>query len=264
MSEKPEQPHHTGATAEVGTEPSRAPLRAMDVLRFLRQHPAFFSQYPDLLAQLQVVDNQGSVTNLVNYQVKVLQEKNRQLTEQLNAMVSAARSSESLLDKVFELALVFSSLPTGQSSFNAFVDYVRTAFPSDFLSLAVPPALLPADTRMGHVVIVSDAEEFQQLFADVLAQAQPLCGRLKADKLAYLFGEQANDVASVALIPMGEKGSGGLLAFGSRDQHRFVPGMSTDILQRLARLLHHKLQRDAATAESTASPTASQSPMADA
>jgi len=256
MSEKTEQ------TASTDAPP--ASLRAMDVLRFLRQHPAFFSQYPDLLAQLQVVDEQGSVTNLLNYQVKVLQEKNRQLSEQLKAMVHAARSSESLLDKVFELALVFSSLPRGQSSLNAFMDFVSKAFPSDFLSLAVPPALLPADTRMQHVVMISEADEFQRLFADALDQPQPLCGRLKADKREYLFGEQAEDVASVALIPLGEKGSGGLLAFGSRDQQRFVPGMSTDILQRLAQLLHHKLQRDAGCREKTAGASGPPSPLADA
>jgi uncharacterized protein YigA (DUF484 family) len=221
-----------------------APLRAMDVLRFLRQHPGFFSQYPDLLAQLQVVDDSGAVTNLVNYQVKVLQEKNQQLGEQLQALMAAARSSEKLLDKVFELALKFSTLGPDQSSLNAFMDYVREAFPSDFLALAVVPERVPPDTRMQHVKLVSDGDEFATLFRDVIEQSEPLCGRIKADKREYLFGKDASEVASVALMPLGESARSGLLAFGSRDERRFEPGMSTDILQKLAQLLHHKLQHD--------------------
>ncbi len=220
------------------------PVRAMDVLRFLRQHPGFFSQYPEILEELQVVDSEGGVTSLLNYQVKVLQEKNWQLTGQISELISAARNNEQLLDKVFELALIFSTLPAGQSSLNAFVDYVKKAFPSDFLALAVPAGLLPADTRMQHIVMISDAAEYQTLFQEMLHPPQPLCGRLKADKLDYLFGKQATEVTSVALIPLGNTAMDGLLAFGSREQQRFVPGMSTAILERLGRLLHHKLQRD--------------------
>lgn len=219
---------------------SDKPLRAMDVLQFLRQYPAFFSQHPDLLTQLQVVDEQGAVANLLNYQVKVLQEKNNQLKAQLADMVAAVRNNQGLLDKVFDLALVFSTLDPNQPTLNAFVDYVKQAFPSDFLALAIDRRLVTPNTRMTHVTTISDTDHFRCLFEDALDQ--PLCGRLKVDKLEFLFAKKAPEVASVALIPLGDKAQGGLLAFGSTDQHRFVPGMSTDILQRLAQLLYHKLQ----------------------
>jgi hypothetical protein len=41
----------------------------------------------------------------------------------------------------------------------------------------------------------------------------------------------------VALVPLGEKGSLGLLALGSADRDRFHPGMSTEFLARLADLI---------------------------
>jgi uncharacterized protein YigA (DUF484 family) len=46
----------------------------------------------------------------------------------------------------------------------------------------------------------------------------------------------------VALVPLGEKGSLGLLALGSPDRDRFHPGMSTEFLARLAELVSDALR----------------------
>ncbi len=44
-------------------------------------------------------------------------------------------------------------------------------------------------------------------------------------------------MGSVALVPLGEKGSIGLLALGSADRDRFHPGMSTEFLARMGDLV---------------------------
>jgi uncharacterized protein YigA (DUF484 family) len=56
-----------------------------------------------------------------------------------------------------------------------------------------------------------------------------------------LFGSEANEIGSVALVPLGEKGALGLLALGSSDRDRFHPGMSTEFLARLAELVSDAL-----------------------
>ena len=53
-------------------------------------------------------------------------------------------------------------------------------------------------------------------------------------------------MGSVALVPLGEKGSIGLLALGSADRDRFHPGMSTEFLSRLSDLMADTLKRAAA------------------
>ncbi len=45
----------------------------------------------------------------------------------------------------------------------------------------------------------------------------------------------------MALVPLGEKGSIGLLALGSTDRDRFHPGMSTEFLARMADLIADSL-----------------------
>ena len=54
---------------------------------------------------------------------------------------------------------------------------------------------------------------------------------------AFLFGADAADIGSVALMPLGDKGTVGLLALGSPDRDRFHPGMSTEFLARVADLI---------------------------
>lgn len=53
----------------------------------------------------------------------------------------------------------------------------------------------------------------------------------------FLFGTEAADIGSVALVPLGRNGALGLLALGSSDRDRFHPGMSTEFLARMADLI---------------------------
>ena len=46
-----------------------------------------------------------------------------------------------------------------------------------------------------------------------------------------------------ALTPLGPKGSLGILAIGSSDSQRFLPGMSTEFLSRIGELVTYALMR---------------------
>ena len=74
-------------------------------------------------------------------------------------------------------------------------------------------------------------------FESSFASAKPRCGQVRDSQREFLFGSDANDIGSVALVPLGEKGSLGLLALGSTERDRFHPGMSTEFLARMADLI---------------------------
>ena len=63
------------------------------------------------------------------------------------------------------------------------------------------------------------------------------CGQLRDSQREFLFGADAPEVGSVALVPLGSKGSLGLLACGSHDLQRFNPTMSTDFLAHIGELI---------------------------
>ena len=70
-------------------------------------------------------------------------------------------------------------------------------------------------------------------FFDCLANGEPICGRLNAEKIQVLFGGESEYTQSIALIPVGGVG---LIAIGSADSHRFYPGMGTLFLRWIGEL----------------------------
>jgi uncharacterized protein len=74
-------------------------------------------------------------------------------------------------------------------------------------------------------------------FETLFASGKPRCGQARDSQREFLFGVDANDIGSIALVPLGEKGSVGLLAIGSTDRDRFHPGMSTEFLARMGELI---------------------------
>jgi uncharacterized protein YigA (DUF484 family) len=59
----------------------------------------------------------------------------------------------------------------------------------------------------------------------------------------FLFHDDAEEVGSVAMIPLGDKAHIGFLAIGSADADRFHPGMSIDFLARVGDLIAGALKR---------------------
>jgi uncharacterized protein YigA (DUF484 family) len=80
-------------------------------------------------------------------------------------------------------------------------------------------------------------------FESLFASGKPRCGQVRDTQREFLFGTDANEIGSVALVPLGEKGALGLLALASADRDRFHPGMSTEFLARMADLITDALKR---------------------
>ena len=55
----------------------------LNINKYLRKHPEFFLQYPDLLSELEIVTAEGKLTDLSTHQRKSLQNENRQLKTQI-------------------------------------------------------------------------------------------------------------------------------------------------------------------------------------
>ena len=75
------------------------------------------------------------------------------------------------------------------------------------------------------------------------ATASPRCGQVRDSQKAFLFQDAAEEIGSVALVPLGNKSELGFLAIGSVDSDRFHPGMSIDFLTRLGDLVAGSLKR---------------------
>ena len=82
-----------------------------------------------------------------------------------------------------------------------------------------------------------------QAFGTFLDGSAPRCGQARDTQRDFLFHDDADEIGSVALVPLGHKAEIGFLAIGSVDSNRFHPGMSIDFLTRVGEVISGALNR---------------------
>lgn len=211
-----------------------------EVAAWLRRHPTFLRQFPDLALTLVVPREDGPTASLASYQLEVLRDKNRELQRRLAELAANAQVNERLAVRTHQLTLALMRQANVADTVRAMVASLEEDFDGDIVRL-----VLFADPGLQAPWLQVIAEDDARLapFRDCLREDEPLCGRLHVDKNALLYGEDALDVQSTALVPL--PGTG-LLAVGSRDPNRFYPGMGTLFLRMMGESLQVGLQRFAA------------------
>jgi uncharacterized protein YigA (DUF484 family) len=221
------------------SQQTQTPVLALDektIADYLRDNPDFFQNYASLLATLQIPHAVDPAISLVEYQVKVLRDQNSQLKRKLMDLVQVARDNNRLNERMHQLTLGL----IRTNSLEALLDTLRENLLGEFNADTVVmrlAGLTETQTReCGVDFYAPDTHELQH-FKAFLKTSRPQCGRFKQEQLQYLFGDQAQAIESVALIPLGHHGKQGLLAIGSREASRFHPGMGTLFLTHLGELM---------------------------
>jgi hypothetical protein len=86
------------------TKPSTSSGRH-EVAAWLRRHPGFLKQFPDLALTLVVPRDDGPTASLASYQLEVLREKNRELSRRLADLSANAQVNERLAVRTHQLTL---------------------------------------------------------------------------------------------------------------------------------------------------------------
>jgi len=215
------------------------------VAAYLQHNPDFFERHQALLTRLRIPHARGGSTiSLVERQIEVLREKHAALEDKLAELVSVARANDAIADKLHRFTR---KLLRARSRAEA-VALIEASLREDFDALHSVLVLVGeypdlAPQRFVRTVAQDDAglKSFETLFAS----GKPRCGQARDTQREFLFGQDANDIGSVALVPIGEAAAAagplGVLALGSTNRDRFHPGMSTEFLARLADLIADSL-----------------------
>lgn len=217
------------------------------VASYLAATPEFFDRHAQLLAKIRLPDARSgaSTVSLVERQVEVLRERNRQLERKVKDFVDVARENDALGTRVLAMAR---RLITARDR-SAVITAIEAALREDFGAGQSVLVLTAARAPQGIVesrflrIIPADAPDLRS-FETLFSAGKPRCGQLRDSQREFLFGADAPEVGSVALVPLGSKGSLGLLACGSNDSHRFNPTMSTDFLAHIGELIAAALADD--------------------
>lgn len=228
-TQRPLGNHPTGANAQ--TE-----LSAEQIERYLRQHPDFFNAREALLAALQIPHATGPAVSLIERQVTILREQNQQYKRKLMELVQVGRDNDTLHRNLHQLTLALMRAQSLADVVERVHRHLREDFKADVVVLRL--AQLPASFRISTQTLSLDpSDPALSAFAPFFRAVRPLCGELKPEQLSFLFAEQAEAIASTALIPLGAEAELGMLAIGSHDEQRFHPAMDTLFLRCLGELI---------------------------
>lgn len=222
------------------------PTEEQAVVQFLHRNADFFEQHPQLLARMRLQHpRNGSTVSLIERQVDVLREKIQTQDDKLAEFVRVARGNNVLAEKIHRFTRrLLRTAGTGPA-----IAEIEASLREDFDTLHAV-LLLPESTvatdqdpnwRFLRRVKSDDAN--YRSFDTLFAACKPRCGQIRDSQREYLFGTEAPNIGSVALIPLGGQPPAGLLALGSVDRDRFHPGMSTEFLSRMGELITDALTR---------------------
>ena len=214
-----------------------------EVAVYLRRHPGYFAEHPELLAELAIPHFSGRATSLVERQVALLRERNHSLERQLAELKEVARENFRLSDGVHLLGLQLMRAQSLAAALSALRESLREGFGAEEPVLRIGVREPDALPLAQDPCLVGLADPGLALFADLLQSGQPRCGRIPASQSRYLFGGDSAQVASAALVPLLGEGWRGILAIGGREPERFQPSLDTLFLSRIGALASAALSR---------------------
>ncbi|QDI05648.1 MULTISPECIES: DUF484 family protein [Xanthomonas translucens group] len=214
-------------------------IGAHEIAAWLRRHPAFLKQFPDLALTLVVPRDDGPTASLASYQLEVLRDKNRELSRRLSELAGNAQVNERLAVRTHQLTLALMRQTSAADSVRAMAASLQEDFQGDLVSIVLLRPL-PGLEQAPWLQILAQDDPRLAPFRDCLQDGEPICGRLQPEKQALLYAERIEQVQSTALLPLPGVG---LLAVGSRDPNRFYPGMGTLFLRMMGESLTVALQR---------------------
>lgn len=212
---------------------SAAGLNEDAVADFLRDHPDFFIRHLPLLDILRLPHPTHGAISLIERQLGLLRERNKHLEHKFAELIEVARDNEHLSANLHHLALGLMRA----DSLDSVLATARELLCSEFRADHVVVRLIDRDASMQAPYAVPHDDAGLAEFKSMFDSHRPLCGRLRPEQLSWIFGEDADAVASAVVIPLLDTEPLGVLALGSRESDRFHPSMGTLFLGYLGELL---------------------------
>ena len=214
--------------------------------RYLSLNPDFFERHQALLARMRLPHMRtGSTVSLVERQVEVLREQKADSDRRLAEFIAVARANDTLAERIHRFTRRMLRAPHPAAAIQTLEASLREDFDAfhSTLVLTAPIASLDRVEAEPFLRKLSPDDANIRTFEALLATGKPRCGQVRDTQRDFLFGPEAASIGSVALVPLGENGTLGLLALGSAERERFHPGMSTEFLKRMGELITDALSR---------------------
>ncbi len=203
-------------------------MKPDDVAAYLKDHPEFFENYAEIVADVFIPHPHGGrAISIGERQILTLRERCKQLEAKLSELIRFGEENDVIGEKVHRLTLAL----IGARDLPALSHAVDFNLREDF---AVPHVAL----RLWHEAAAPTAVPSAATRAFAEGLLHPHCGPLAMADTAGFFGEAAPLLKSYAYVALrGGDATFGLLALASEDQQRFYPEMGTLYLTRIGEVV---------------------------
>ncbi len=210
-----------------------------DIEEYLQQHPDFFDRHSNLLMDLKVAHEPGGAAiSLVERQVTLLRQRSNELEGQLKDLIAVAKLNDALVERIHRLSVQLLAAPGCAERVEMLETCLREEFRAERAAVVLF-APLPDETvgGEGFLKIVERSDAGLKPFASFLKSARPRCGLIRDRQKKFVFEDNAGEISSAALVPLGARAEIGFMVIGSRDPDYFNPGKGMDFLARLGELV---------------------------
>ena len=205
-------------------------MEAKDVAEYLKQHPKFFEDYADVLAEIFVPHPHGGhAIPIAERQILTLRERNSDLEGRLREMIANGHANDAIGEKLHRSTLALFASPDLETTL-AVLDH---SLKEDFAVPEVASRLWGRVPEQSYLPQLAATSAEVRGWADALAQ--PQCGTEAPFETREWF-EQGEGLKSFAFLPLRTQHTFGVLALASPDPERYRAGVGTVYLVRLAEL----------------------------
>ena len=213
-------------------------MKSEDVAQYLQEHPQFFNEYADLLADIQINHPQDDkVISLNERQIISLRDRNRVLQDKLLELISFGEENDAIGEKMHRLTIALLAVSNLDELFSALYFSLKEDFAVPFVAMRFWNISKEGNLNLEFSPVSEDVHAIAE------SLAQPYCGNHIADEIKRWFGENAEHLNSFAMIPLNTVQTIGLIVLGSPDAERFYPEMGTLHLKRLGELVCTSITR---------------------
>jgi uncharacterized protein YigA (DUF484 family) len=229
------------AAKQVTDEKDNSPT-VKQVVEYLREHPDFFVEQEDLLADLSLPHESGKAISLLERQVTILRHRGIDARQKLSNLLENARDNDQLFDTTRNLVLALlransvteiSEVTQDQLSHHANIDACEVI------------VIEHPELNVSNAIRTAPLSKLQQDFSDVFRLKRTHCGALTTDQTDYLFPTDNHSIRSTAICPaVNNSEILALLVVGNKSEEYFNVDLDTLFLDFIGRVVGAVLDRD--------------------
>jgi len=228
---KPDPSEDLGATKTLNDE---------TVSKYLIEHPEFFDRRSDLLLELSIPHESGAAISLLERQVALFRERNRELQSNINEFIFNAEENDALFEKT--RIIILELLKAG--NLTDLSEAVDTILKAEFAAHASRLFFITDKPAPAEGVRTLAESEARDTLGRLFDKKRTFCCELIREQAKLLFPDTTKEILSAAVIPVHlpesiKEGDIGIpiLVIGSDKHNHFNSSLDTLFLDFIGEIL---------------------------